>query len=424
MLKIVFSIGMIALFFTTGTLNAQSEPTFEIQTSNDYYYLEFDHPSLDTPITFGEDLDIIRFKASNVTVHECDDYVGVYGSFAINYDDRQPIRQGFVLMFTRDGTVFLDEVYGGTGDYIIPVVQTLKDSFMVMKNYSEMGNSNSDSGGFSTNFAHNVFYFYTEEGLLKEFKTTQEFRNSFILREGVLYLRAHFGSTPFSIHDSSGFIEEGDLSYTLSKSTYYEAVNIDTLGEFNINDYAYFNFTTIDYPGHYTVTTASDIKQFTIEAIVEGIEDGKVYHDSRRIDVSKGQLFLNDQAFLNGGLVDEMGHYSLVVTGINDYEKTLNFTIEDTIEGIKEGSLYKAAPTITFNGRGYLNNQLISSGFKVEENGEYTFVTEGNGDYQRTIDFEVAIEETEAGFLTMEMGIVFSALFVGSIAIYAVYKKR
>jgi len=427
MLKIVFSLGMVALLFTAGTLNAQSkEPLTEIEIieSQGTYELNVSHPSLDEPFTYLASQNVIDLKKGAIKMVECDEYFGVYGHFVTVTEQNHRVRQGFVLLFDETGSVHLNEHYTGeSGDYFVAVVHKVEDSFLVVKHYNAFVGS--QEGG-SREFTHRKFHFYDGDTLLNEFKSSINFRKSYIFRENtfyILHVNQHNERTYYGIQDSSGFMSDGELSH-LTKDTYYEAVEINTLGTFEINGEKYQDYKTVDYPGHYEVKTDEATKHFTIASIIEGVEDGQVYNNALTIDVSKGQLFLNDKAFLNGGTINEIGHYKLVVKGINGYEEIVNFTIDSGVEGIKDGALYKEAPTISFNGDGYLNGHLINSDTVIHENGEHSLVIEGEGDYERIINFEVAIDEAKESFVTMEMGIIFSALFVGLIAVFAVYKKR
>ncbi len=427
MLKIVFSLGMVTLLLMTGTLNAQSNETLtdlEIVEDQGNFSLEISHSSLDEPFKFLDTMDIYEIKTGNIEIYECDEYFGVYGHFVTLSSQGNRIRQGFVLIFDESGNVYLDELYTGeNGDYFVSIIHKVEDSFLVVKNHNEFVGS--QEGG-STEFSYRKFHFYDSETLLNDFKSTINFRQSHILRDNTFYILKvdqHNERSYYGIQDSSGFMREGDLTHLESK-TYYEAVEINTLGSFEINGETYYDYRTVDYPGHYTVKTNQTTKHFTIATTIEGVEDGKVYRNPLTVEVSKGQLFLNDKAFLNGGSIDEVGHYTLVVNGVNGYEKIVNFTVDSGIEGVEDGALYKEAPTISFNGTGYLNGYLINSDTSVHENGQHSLVIEGEGGYERIIAFEVAIDEAEDGFVSMEMGIIFSALFVGLVAVFAVYKKR
>lgn len=51
---------------------------------------------------------------------------------------------------------------------------------------------------------------------------------------------------------------------------------------------------------------------------------------------------------------------------------------------------YDINTELTFNGRGYLNNHIIPSGYTIENEGEYTFVLEGNQQEQIELHFRIA----------------------------------
>lgn len=51
---------------------------------------------------------------------------------------------------------------------------------------------------------------------------------------------------------------------------------------------------------------------------------------------------------------------------------------------------YDVHTELTFNGRGYLNNHMIPSGYRIENEGDYTFVLEGNQQEQIELCFQIA----------------------------------
>ncbi len=216
----------------------------------------------------------------------------------------------------------------------------------------------------------------------------------------------------YGVDDSAVYLEE--VTLYLLKTVYINGIRYQS-GAHQIN-----------YPGHYILEGSDDELTFTVEPVIHGIEDDRVTYEEVLIEVSSGHVFLNHQPMLSGKPVSKPGYYILTIQGVNGYEKTLDFTIEALIEGIDDNAFYSYAPTLIFSGDGYLNNQRIASGYQVDENGEHTFKISGENGYEIEKTFTVFEDETDglSKFVTLEIGLVVSALFIGGIALLGILKKR
>ena len=121
----------------------------------------------------------------------------------------------------------------------------------------------------------------------------------------------------------------------------YSNVNVNRAGNYK----AYYTFTAID---------DEDVKTYYVgrNIIVEPkttFEDGATYSGSKVVDVEGGSVTINGQAYSYGDIYNTPGASKMVITGENGYSKTINFTIELTVDGVEKDTTYytPVIPTIS-----------------------------------------------------------------------------
>ncbi len=248
--------------------------------------------------------------------------------------------------------------------------------------------------------------------------------------DGVLYLaRYQNRDYAYAINASFKLYDQQYVYGIINQQTYEGKASGFVLNPALIGTEVVFGYFEIEYPGHYVIDRNGETLNFTVEPTVSGVQDGGVYNQRVRIDLSAGYALLNGRVFSLDDEIVEPGEYTLTIEGLNGYQKTLAFTMMASLEGVYDGNTYDNARTLTFNGEGYLNNRLISSGTVVDEAGEYHLRIEGKNGYSEQhsfiIDFNEADDTSSNFMLFMEVGLVVSALvIVGGWFIYQKFVKK
>ncbi len=167
------------------------------------------------------------------------------------------------------------------------------------------------------------------------------------------------------------------------------SIYIPFLNEALLNNTPVANGVFIDQPGYYELLWNEQQFSFTVDPIIEGVEDGAVYSSPIRPKVSSGSLMLDTKRFISGQLIDRPGNYRLLINGVEGYIKTLQFTITSNMQGIVNNGKYTDEVQITFNGDGYLNNGYVTSPLIISEKGEYLLQVKGEGGYSEQYAFTI-----------------------------------
>ncbi len=398
-----------------GSLSAASG---ELHAKNvkgdDETVLSISYPRKDFTFEFGEGEGITSF--SDIRYFVCEEHFGVYGSVILTKDGKQNY-DGYVAVFDNDGEPVVTEFFGSTDYDTIRAIALMDESLFIWQEV-EIG----DHGPFE--FSTNVFYFIEPDGLKQE--TTYPHR---IIQHEIINGLFYFSTDPQGDYQEivaghNQYLQFGDIHGVEHRETYQGSVDVHGVGLFKVNGETYENHVNLTYPGHYVVSQDGTETLFTLDPVIEGTSENDVHYEPLKIAVSHGHAFLNDALYLNDALIETPGNYRLRVEGVNDYVKELPFTIAPDITGVSDGGFYTEARTVTFDGEGTLNGTRVASGVVVGENGAHVLEIEGVGGYYERIAFEVEIAEDTNRFLRMEFGIVLASLFVGVVAIVAVYKKR
>jgi hypothetical protein len=184
-------------------------------------------------------------------------------------------------------------------------------------------------------------------------------------------------------------ISKNDFPLEKNEPVFTGSIYIPFLNEALLNNTPVANGVFIDQPGYYELLWNEQQFSFTVDPIIEGVEDGAVYSSPIRPKVSSGSLMLDTKRFISGQLIDRPGNYRLLINGVEGYIKTLQFTITSNMQGIVNNGKYTDEVQITFNGDGYLNNGYVTSPLIISEKGEYLLQVKGEGGYSEQYAFTI-----------------------------------
>ena len=163
-------------------------------------------------------------------------------------------------------------------------------------------------------------------------------------------------------------VEEIDLSYP---GIYFIEIND---GDYN------FSFTITLHPDY----------------MINGIRYEEGYLGAVKV-FSFGELYINGDEYLIGSSLTEVGNYTLIIKGENDYHKEVNFVILPDVvyndgtdqEQLMEDSEFMTPIRIFSNSQAmFLNDEIYSSDL-IDLPGVYTLTLIGINNYQEEISFTI-----------------------------------
>ncbi len=269
-----------------------------------------------------------------------------------------------------------------------------------------------------------IFYFYKNSELYKEHVIEEALYLSD--QDDPLLFAKRTGTGPYIFcFDKDG--QKFQASDFAVEETYYQG-SLDLV----LFDEAILNKETlskgvhkISYPGYYTLAYQGQSTDFGIDPFIEGFEADKTYDEPLDIHYAYGQLYLNDQLYTSGDIIDEPGHYTFRIAGINDYEITYKFTLENDLETFKE-SVHTTPVELDFMGEIWLNDEKVERGHVIYQGGDYTLEILGRDDFKQTAHFSLLTDEVtfKDQLLSLEIGIAISILILGGLGLFGLYKKR
>lgn len=159
-----------------------------------------------------------------------------------------------------------------------------------------------------------------------------------------------------------------------------------------LNNELYLSGTKMSEVGNYTLKVLGingyiNSIDFAIHPSVN-VEDGIEYTTSKFLIINGGKATLNGKSINVFSYVSEIGNHTLVITGINDYVKTINFSIAPVFSGVTDFECYfeSVIPTINHNNL-KLNNEDYVSGSEISDPGIYKLEILGCNDYKKVINF-------------------------------------
>ena len=171
---------------------------------------------------------------------------------------------------------------------------------------------------------------------------------------------------------------------------------------------------TFTMPGKYTFTLDGlNKKEILLIPRITGIENDKYYDDSIEYSISGGNIYLNDELSFNSGSLSNPGKYELKICGINGYIQVYNFVIKPKLfTNISDGGTLNIGDTLVFSGSAKLNNEVITSGKKIEKAGTYRFILFVDDLVFETIEFTVNEEVIPKKTRNVSLFIFLSLLIV------------
>lgn len=166
-------------------------------------------------------------------------------------------------------------------------------------------------------------------------------------------------------------------------------------GTLTLDGNTYTSGTEIVEPGNHTlvingVNDYSKTITFTVNLIDSGIKNGDTFIDSASYTYSGGSVTLDGNAYISGATISEIGNHAIVVNGSSGFNKTINFTIEPSITGLEAGHIYYSAITPIINGGTItLDGNAYTSGTEISDIGNHVLSITGSNGYIKTINFEI-----------------------------------
>ncbi len=331
-------------------------------------------------------------------------------------ENNHMISEPYLLILDANNDVHMKLVYDDYDYSVVQKVFALEDTLIVQREVPKEENNLSNT--------KTKFYFYKQNELFEThifdqplYISEQESEYLFLKKSGIEGYGLAFDQEAEKYTASDFKIESKTYQGPLELTLFNEALLNDERIDKGVH--------TIEYPGYYTLKTPPEETDFIIEPKIEGLKDSKTYYESLSISYDYGQLFLNDEVYASGDKIDQIGNHKLKVIGLNDYEKTFEFTIKNDLEAFEKD--LKTTPLIVnLMGDMKLNDQEIESGYVIDSGGTYRLELHGIDDFKQTIEFDLLTDEVtmKEQLLSLEIGIIATLIMLGSITLFGLYKKR
>ncbi|GEM_PF-907110 len=400
MKKIAFLFGIMALFGFFPELSALDRH-IEVERDN----IE-DTPVLVVSVSGRDNFELVLgepdLKYSSKGVEIVGEHYVVYGNVLDERDNRRAY-DAFMLIVDGQGETLVREILDfGFHEGIEEVFHVENRMIALVEQTFE------DTDGTKHHFAY-----FEEGGHVQTLSPGLELKR--LEKHGdVLYLSENnAGYFERALLPDGEFLSPGVVHGLMHRGEYETGVMFHSLNLYEIEGKTVRNAHVVDYPGHYSFSVSGRIQAFTVHPRVEGIKAQGVYDKPVAVHVDSGHLFLNNDAYKNGELIDKVGHHTLRIEGLNGYEKRISFTVTSGLIDIENHGVYDEAQTLSFRGEGELNGTPLASGTTLDEAGDYTLTISGVNDYVETHHFTLDIEEDDGrhSFVRLEFAIIGVLLF-------------
>ena len=143
-----------------------------------------------------------------------------------------------------------------------------------------------------------------------------------------------------------------------------------------------------------TITGVNDYQEtlyFTVHPVINDIEDNKIYEGSVTPNIEGGQITLDDAYYDGNTEINEPGKHIIKISGVNDYSKVLNFDIEPKIVGLNEYNDGVLSVKLNISGGKFIvDDENYSNGEEITNVGNHKLTIFGINDYKKVIDFTVS----------------------------------
>jgi hypothetical protein len=167
-----------------------------------------------------------------------------------------------------------------------------------------------------------------------------------------------------------------------TQELYLNGTKIENLAEVNIvGRYTFVVKGTNGYSNEYNFIIKMDLKNVANDGI----------YDSAVSPIANAKnLFLNDERFVSGTAISDIGYYRLRIEGVGGYKQEISFVVEPRIEGVEHYQTYKTSISPTINSKNMLlNGKAYISGTTISTVGNYTLVIYGANGYEKEIVFTI-----------------------------------
>jgi hypothetical protein len=169
-----------------------------------------------------------------------------------------------------------------------------------------------------------------------------------------------------------------------------------------LNDITYIPNTPITDPGEHSLTIFGEngyeqIITFTIVLDKTGVTNGVTYTQSVTPSFSGGEATLNGQPYETDTEISDVGHYTLIITGVNGFIDTTSFTIAPITSDLQNGAFLESGyiPNITGEGISLeLNGSPYTIGTPITDPGEHSLTIFGENGYEQIITFTIVLDKT------------------------------
>lgn len=178
-------------------------------------------------------------------------------------------------------------------------------------------------------------------------------------------------------------------------ATYNGSLMIDVEGgDIFINGEEYKYGDEFNIPGQSTLVIMGEkgykkTINFSVEPIISGVKDGATYYTPVMPIFSGGTITLNGEEYISETQINTKGNHQLVINGASGYKQIINFIIEPTILGVENGRIYTTSIRPLINAESMTLNDEVYNNEEITNCGYYTLVITGTGGYKKTIDFTI-----------------------------------
>lgn len=178
-------------------------------------------------------------------------------------------------------------------------------------------------------------------------------------------------------------------------ATYSRSKAVDVEGgivKINGVDYTYGDVYNIPGSSKMVITGENGYTKtinFTIELTVDGVDNDTIYYTPVVPTVSGGEITLDGDPYASETPITTKGNHILIIKGANGFKETINFTIETTIVGLEDGRTYYETLCPAVNGENMILNGVAYHNEPIENCGNYTLVITGTNGYTKTVRFVV-----------------------------------
>jgi hypothetical protein len=229
----------------------------------------------------------------------------------------------------------------------------------------------------------------------------------------------------FRLEPDTGGIEDG--------GEYLAPLVLDCSGDLFLNGEPIAAMTVLSVPGYYElridgIGDFTETFHFTVHPTVENVYSGLVTTEPLHIFANGLSMTLNGVDFTSGNLLSMPGIYTLVITGVNGYSLSINFTFNPSFSGVEDGMTYDVPVTIYAMGVATINGKRTDANpIEITTPGSYELALWLEGDRFETVRFSIAnpvSEPLETGtdwLLIVEETVLGIAVLVG---LFLLLKKK